>query len=109
MKMGEKQRTTTQNKSLHLYFEHLANSLNEAGLDIQKTLRHDAQIPWSASTVKELIFRQIMTAQFGKKSTTELTTREVSEVFNTITRHLGEKFGLFVDFPSVESMREGSL
>ena len=38
--MKTKARTLTQNKALHFYYEHLAQELNDAGLDIQKTLRH---------------------------------------------------------------------
>lgn len=98
------QRSTQQNKSLHLYFEHLASELNDAGLDMRKTLKPGVEIPWSAKTVKEYIWRPIMTAQLGKKSTTELETTDIDLVFNTITRHLANRFGLVVEFPSMESL-----
>ena len=60
--MNEKQRTTQQNKSLHLLFS--------------------------------------MKAQLGKKSTTELNTKDIDLVFNTLARHLSEKLGIVIDFPS---------
>jgi len=98
------QRSTQQNKSLHLYFEHLASELNDAGLDMRKTLKPAVEIPWSAQTVKEYIWRPIMQAQLGKRSTTELETTDIDLVFNTITRHLANRFGLEVEFPSMESL-----
>ena len=99
-----KTRTTQQNKALHLYFDHLAKELNDSGYDIKKTLRNDVDVPWSPVTIKELIFRPIMKAQLGKDSTTKLTTKEIDLVINTLTRHLGEKLGIQVNFPSMESL-----
>lgn len=99
----EKQRTIRQNKALHLYFTHLAQELNDAGLDMRKTLKPGVEIPWSAKTIKEYIWRPIMKAQLGKESTTEMTTKDIDRVFDTITRHLADEFGLQVDFPSIQS------
>lgn len=101
----EKTRTTKQNKSIHKYCELLAESLNDSGLEFQKALPK-VYIPWTMGSVKETIFKAIMLAQLGKKSTTELTTKEVSEVFEVINRHFSENHGLFVDFPSVDSQLE---
>jgi hypothetical protein len=98
-----KQRTVQQNKAIHLYCEHLAKELNDSGYDIKKTLRQDIEVPWSMITVKELIFKTVLKAQLGKDSTTKMTTKEIDLIVNTITRYMGEKFGLEVDFPSVES------
>lgn len=104
MKENNKKRTEKQSRSLHLYFEHLASELNHAGLDMRKTLKPAVEIPWSAQTVKEYIWRPIMQAQLGKRSTTELETTDIDLVFNTITRHLANRFGLVVEFPSIESL-----
>jgi len=98
------QRTTQQNKSLHLYFEHLAQELNEAGLDMKATLREDAEIPWNGDRVKEFLWKPVMQAQLGKRSTTEMTTKDIDLVFDTITRYIASKHGLQVDFPSMESL-----
>src|SRR3990172_4513110 len=101
-----KQRTIQQNKSLHLWCTMLANAFNDAGLDIQKTLRHDIEIPWSAVTVKELIYRPVMEAMTGKESTTELDRIEPSQVYEVLNRHLGEKFNLHVPWPCDETRQE---
>jgi len=95
-------RTPTQNNALHKYFELLADALNDAGLDMKRTLRQDIDIPWTKETIKEYLWKPIQRAQVMKGSTTELNTSEVSKIYETLNRHLGEKTGVFVPFPSVE-------
>jgi hypothetical protein len=80
----------------------LSDELNNAGLDLIHTLRHDVAIPWNPSLVKELLWKKVQKAQLGKRSTTKLTTKEIDIVFETLNRHLGEKLGVHVDFPSEE-------
>lgn len=99
----EKPRTLKQNRALHLLFTHLADELNDAGLDMRKTLKPGVDIPWSGKTIKEYLWRPVQKAQLGKESTTELTTKEIDLVFETILRHLGDKFGLSIEFPSIEA------
>lgn len=96
------QRTPTQNNALHLYFEMLAEALNEAGLDMKKMMKAD--IPWNAYNVKNELWRPIQEAQLGKKSTTQLTTKDIDKVYETLNRLLGEKKGIHVPFPSIEMM-----
>ena len=100
----EKQRTVKQNRALHKLFDLYAENLNNAGLDMRKTLKPGVDIPWSAETVKEYLWRPIQKAQLNKDSTTELTTKDIDRVFDTINRHMGEKFGLTTEFPSIETV-----
>jgi hypothetical protein len=102
--MEDKPRTNKQNKALHLMFTHLAQELNDAGLDMRKTLKPGVDIPWNGKTIKDYLWRPIQKAQLGKESTTELTTKEIDQVFEVICRHLGEKFGITIEFPSIESL-----
>ena len=97
-----KQRTYRQNRSLHLFFTELANALNEAGLDMRKTLKPDVEIPWNSQSVKEHLWRPIQQAMTGKKSTTEMNTVDPSEIYEVLNRHLGEKFCLHVPWPHDE-------
>lgn len=97
-------RTALQNRSLHLMFRLLADELNNAGLDMRTVLKPEIHIDWNPQTVKEYLWRPVQLAQLGKESTTELTTKEIDQIFDTINRHLGEKFGLHADFPSIESL-----
>lgn len=105
--MDEKQvkkRTLAQNRALHLWFAQLAQTLNEQGMTIQKTLQATADVEWNGTTIKELLFRPLMKAQLMKDSTTELTTKEIDEVFDTISKYLGENIGVHQSFPSIETM-----
>lgn len=100
----EKKRTSAQNRALHLYFTQLAEALNNAGLDMRRTLRPDVDIPWNSETVKEHLWRPIQKAELQKESTTRLSTKDIDAVYDTLNRHLGEKFGICVSFPSIEGM-----
>ena len=101
-----KNRTSAQNRSLHLLFEKLADQLNDAGYDVMRTLRHDVAIPWTSTLIKELIWRQIQKAMYDKQSTADLTSGEMQLVYDTLNRHLGERFGLHCPWPSLEALVE---
>jgi len=96
-------RTARQSRALHVLFALLADTLNDNGLDMRKTLKPGVEIPWSGRSVKEYLWRPVQKLQLDKASTTELTTVEIDQVFDTITRHIGEQFGLSVPFPSIET------
>ena len=95
-------RTTTQNSALHKYFVLLAEALNDAGLDVRKTMKEEFEIPWNETLVKELLWKQLQGVMTEKHSTTQLETHEVSEVYKVLDRHLASKFGVSVPFPSIE-------
>lgn len=97
-------RTAQQNRALHVLYQLMADNLNDNGLDMRKTLKPGVEIPWSARSVKEYLWRPVQEAQLNKKSTTELTTVEIDKVFDTLNKHLGEKFGLHTPFPSIETL-----
>lgn len=97
-------RTNRQNKALHVLFSLLANELNDNGLDMKRTLKPEIDIKWTSGGVKEYLWRPIMKAQVNKQSTTELNTKEIDEIFDTINKYLGEKHGLHVPFPSVQDV-----
>ena len=96
------ERTLQQNRALHVLFQMLATELNENGLDMRKTLKPGVEIPWSGRSVKEWLWKPIQKAQLSKDSTTKLTTVEIDQVFDTLVRHLGQQFGIQLNFPSIE-------
>lgn len=100
----EKKRTIQQNKALHLFFRLLADELNFSGLDMRKTLKPSIEIPWTDKSIKEYIWKPILEAMLLKKSTTEMTTKEIDKVWETINLHLGEKFG--VEVPPIPSQEQ---
>lgn len=97
-------RTLAQNRALHKLFSMLADELNGAGFDMKRTLKESVEIPWSADTVKNYLWRPIQNAQLGKESTTELTTKDIDAVFETLNRHLGDKLGIHAAFPSIDEI-----
>lgn len=99
-------RTIQQNKSIHLYLTLLSKELNEAGLDMKKVLKPSVSIDWNIINTKEYLWRPIQEALNLKKSTTELDTKEVSQIWEHLNRHLSEKFGIYVPFPSQEETLE---
>jgi glycerol-3-phosphate dehydrogenase len=105
MEHTEEQRTLQQNKALHLFFEQVAEALNNAGLDMRKVMKPTFDIPWMKETVKEYLWKTVQDWQLGKKSTTELTKQEIDVVYETLNQHLA-KLGVHVPFPSLESEEE---
>lgn len=97
---AERKRTITQNKALHVYFELLATALNDAGLDMKRTLKPEVDIPWSAVSVKEHLWRPIQKAIIDKQSTKEASTAEYGPVYETLNRHTSDRFGISIPWPS---------
>ena len=99
-------RTAKQNNSLHLYFTLLAGELNAGGFDMKKVIRQEVDIPWNPYSVKEYLWRPLQEAQLGKRSTTKLTTKEIDQIYDTLNRVVGERTGVHVEFPSIESLED---
>lgn len=100
----EMQRTTQQNRALHKGARILAETLNDAGLDAKKTLKPEASIPWTMEMILDLMYKPIMSAMYpDTTSTTELTTKQVSYIWEVMNRHLSERFGIAVPFPGDEN------
>ena len=94
------QRTLVQNRALHLYCKNVSQALNGAGYDMKKVIKAD--VPWTPLQVKELIWRPIQKALLRKESTTNLSKSEVNKVYETVSKLLAERFGIVVEFPSIE-------
>jgi len=101
MDIEKEQRTSKQNNALHLYLAQLSKALNDAGLDMKAVLKPEVEIPWTPENVKNHLWRPVQRIYLNKESTTELTTDEISKVYDVINRHLA-KFGISVPFPSEE-------
>lgn len=102
--MQDDLRTKKQNDSLHLWFDQLAQTLNDAGLDLRVVLKPEAELPWNRVLIKELLWRPIQKIVTRKKSTTRLTRKEMNDIHKIIETHLAKKFGVLVDFPSIETL-----
>lgn len=101
--MLEKPRTIQQNKALHKYFSLIAERLNDAGLDMRTVLKPEVEIAWSRETVKEYLWRPIQKLQLQKRSTTELTTKDIDVIYDTLNLFLAKQ-GIHEPFPSLENL-----
>jgi len=97
---AESKRTLTQNAAIHKYFEIVASAFRQAGIDSKVIFNEQVDVPVTAGVIKEGLWRPVQNALLEKQSTTKLTTKEVSEIYDIVNKHLGEKFGIHVPFPS---------
>ncbi len=100
---NEKQRTTLQNNSLHKWAELVAIQLDDSGYDMREVVSMPIQP--TKENVKANIIHRVMEALFPEvKSTKDLSTEQIQQVYNVTDRFLGERFGVHVPWPSIESM-----
>lgn len=95
-------RSKQQNNALHLYLGMLAKELNDRGLDMRKVLKPEVEIPWTMLSAKEHLWRPIQETVTGETSTKKQNTKAYPQIYDTINRHLGVKFGVSVPWPSRE-------
>src|SRR3990167_1824985 len=96
--------TRRQQNSLYLWFQMLADELNSAGWDMRKALKPEIEIPWSKESIKNFLWRPVQEIYLSKKSTTELTTKDIDAIWEILNRHLGEKFEIHIPFPSEQEV-----
>jgi len=95
-----KQRTIQQNKSIHKGCQNIADVLVENGISLNKVIKN-LEIRPSMESVKD-IFRSIAESKYGIKSTTELKSNQVTEVWEDLIKAVSESTGIFIPFPSKE-------
>jgi hypothetical protein len=97
-------RTGKQNNAMHLFFENASTSLNEAGMEMRGFLKEGIDIWWTPHSFKEYVWKPIQIAMTGKESTKDLTTKEVTQIYEVLSRHLGEVKKIYIPFPSNEEL-----
>jgi len=102
-----KQRTLTQNRSLHKGFSLVADQLNEKGLTVEYMMSLGVELSWTDKLVKDW-YRMIGEKLYGKDSTADLTTKELQGAWEHMSATLG-KAGVFTLFPSVDGQMLNSL
>lgn len=94
--------TELQVRSVHLYFQLLADALNAAGWDMRTALdklSKNTFIPWSAHTIKEKLWRAVQLNTYGTESIKKLGTAEVSVVYEALNQVTADKLGVSIPFP----------
>lgn len=97
----ERQRTLTQNRSLHVWFAQSSQALRDGGYTLKQVLASIPEIEMTPVAMKE-IWRQIQIVMVGKESTRDLTTKELQEVWEVVNREILLKRGIAIPFPCNE-------
>jgi len=96
-------RTLAQNRALHKWCTECAVELSNSGITVQAFVK-DLEADFTMETVK-MMWRAFAKAKYGKESTTELTSKQINEVYDECNRHLAQ-FGIHLPFPSQEQTDE---
>ena len=98
-----KQRTLTQNASLHVFCKNLAEALNDGGFDFRTFVKDGYPVPFNEDLVKNHIWRPVQKAITGKESSTKPETHEYALIYDALNMKLAEH-GIYVPWPSKESV-----
>ena len=101
-----KQRSLTQNASMHLYCTHLSQALNDGGFDFRTVIKEGIAVNWTPDLVKDYMWRPIQKAVTGHDSTTKPERHQYSEIYEELNRHVSGKLGVFVPWPSKDSINK---
>ena len=106
-----KKRTGLQNNSLHLWLTMLAEELNEAGFTQKKLLnllKDGFEISCTLDSLKEIV-QEVSYAMFGTRKTSELTTVQTTDLYDTVNQRFAEITGVSVPWPCIESQSQRSV
>ena len=77
----EDKRTLRQNRSMHLWFDTVSAELIDNDIDMKMLLsKYQLDVPITPLMVKEWLWKRVQISMYGKKSTTKLTTKEVTTI-----------------------------
>jgi hypothetical protein len=94
----ETKRTDRQNRALHLWFEQVAEVMEESGMDMRNVIK----VPLTPTPylVKEEMWKPIQEKLFGTKSTSELNVDEVDKIQKIMSEAMARSLKISVPFPS---------
>ena len=101
LKVIKQTRSNQQNRALYLYFNFVAETLNNHGLYFQTIdlFSHPLEMQWDKDLVKQFIWLPIQKTLFDIESTTKLTTTDINTILDVLTNHFA-KLKLLVNFPN---------
>jgi len=97
-------RTDQQRKAIELYCKLMSEALNDSGFTytnfVEVVARRGVQVPFDQEKFKEA-WRLVQLSMFKKKSTTELTSQEVTQVYDVINqKFIDMTNGVSIEFPN---------
>jgi hypothetical protein len=96
-KLTIKTRSLSQNNALHLYFDQLAEQLNNAGHTYTTLLGLETR--FTGEIIKTAVWKPTQQEMFGIKSTTKLNTQMINELIDVFSLEFGKR-GIHLEFPS---------
>lgn len=93
-----KTRTKQENKAFHKGFVQVADCLVEHGIPLNILIKNLDVRP-TEHNIKD-VFRAIASEKYGITSTTELTSKQVDEVWEELTASVSKVTGVLIKFPS---------
>ena len=84
----------------------LSDTLNDAGLDMRVVMKPEAEIPWTPANVKDNLWRTVQIAMFNIESTSDLSTKQVGQVYEVVNRHIAQNQGVSIPFPEDENKQK---
>ena len=97
------QRSVSQNASLHLYLERIAEQLAESGQDMRLIVKIPI-IP-TKENIKEDLFKPFMHRIYPDiESTTQLDTKQMAFLYEVFNAAMAEKLKVSADWPSEMSL-----
>ena len=97
-------RTYRQNNTLHLLFRRMAEALNDSGFEISPPFKPDREMPWSQESVKDLLYRPIITSYFKVPRSSHLNTEELSKSMEILVDAVNRNTGVYVPIPVNEPL-----
>jgi hypothetical protein len=91
------QRSIAQNSAFWKWADMLAKFFNHHGLYVEKIIKMETE--WNKDTVKANIFNKVISS-LGKKSSTELTKKEIDLFIDVVTKSFAYKGIEIPPFPS---------
>ena len=95
----ERQRTLRQNAAIYCYLRQLAQDLNDAGYDMKAVMaKRTIAIPCTEVNAKTNIWLPVQEIMVGHTNTSSLTTDAIDPIYQVVSRHMAEKFGVTTPF-----------
>lgn len=104
--MEEKSRTLKQNNGYYKWRTELANECVAKGINAVVLFKDPAEIPVTEGTIHYMMHK-ISEAKYGKESTAELTTKELTDCANDLRNiiSLRSQGEVNIPFPSEERLK----
>lgn len=109
-----KPRTNLQNASIRLYWDLMANAMNDAGFSYKQFIEviesNGVDVPWDGDKFGDEVWRRVQKVMYpetilkdGRPSTTKLKSDQVAKVYDVVNLKIIEMTnGLHVSFPERE-------